>query len=321
MRRMRTAFALLLALLATCVGVEAAAQSWPLRPIRLVAPFTPAGGADVMSRIIVQALSEQLGQQVVVDNRGGAGGRIAMELVAKSPADGYTLILGNVSTFAILPASGIKLPFDPRRDFQPVSLLATSDYILTVSPTLPVHTVNDVLALARAKPGTLTFGSAGTVTGPHLCGELLKMYAKVDIVHVPYKGNGPAVVALMAGEITMLFGRGSVVAHLETGKLRGIATTGPTRSIPSLPTMAETLPGFDVTQWYGIFAPAGTPKDTIARLQKEIAVAIAKPKVAQTYMNAQVEPASSTPEQLAALVAAETAKYVKVVKAAGLKAE
>ena len=318
---MRTAFALLLALSTTCVGVEAAAQSWPLRPIRLVAPFTPSGGADVMSRIIVQALSEQLGQQVVVDNRGGAGGRIAMELVAKSPADGYTLILGNVSTFAILPASGIKLPFDPRRDFQPVSLLATSDYILTVSPTLPVHTVNDVLALARAKPGTLTFGSAGTVTGPHLCGELLKMYAKVDIVHVPYKGNGPAVVALIAGEITMLFGRGSVVAHLEAGKLRGIATTGPTRSIASLPTMAETLPGFDVTQWYGIFAPAGTPKDAVARLQKEIAAAIARPKVAQTYINAQVEPASSTPGELASLVAADTAKYVKVVKAAGLKAE
>src|SRR5688572_16007372 len=213
MRRMRTAFALLVALFTTCVGVAAAAQSWPLRPIRLVAPFTPSGGADVMSRIIAQALSEQLGQQVVVDNRGGAGGRIAMELVARSPADGYTLILGNVSTFAILPASGIKLPFDARRDFQPVSLLATSDYILTVSPTLPVRTVNDVLALARAKPGTLTFGSAGSVTGPHLCGELLKMYGKVDIVHVPYKGNGPAVVALMAGEITMLFGRGSVVAH------------------------------------------------------------------------------------------------------------
>ena len=274
-----------------------------------------------MSRIIAQALSEQLGQQVVVDNRGGAGGRIAMELVAKSPADGYTVILGNVSTFAILPASGIKVPFDPRRDFQPVSLLATSDYILTVSPTLPVRTVDDMLALARAKPGMLTFGSAGTVTGPHLCGELLKMYGKVDIVHVPYKGNGPAVVALLAGEITMLFGRGSVVAHLETGKLRGIATTGPTRSIPSLPTMAETLPGFDVTQWYGIFAPAGTPKDVVARLQKEIAAAIAKPKVAQTYINAQVEPASSTPGELAALVAAETAKYVKVVKAAGIKAE
>jgi tripartite-type tricarboxylate transporter receptor subunit TctC len=318
---MRTVFALLLALSTTCVGVGAAAQSWPLRPIRLVAPFTPSGGADVMSRIIAQALSEQLGQQVVVDNRGGAGGRIAMELVAKSPADGYTIILGNVSTFAILPASGIKVPFDPRRDFQPVSLLATSDYILTVSPTLPVRTVDDMLALARAKPGMLTFGSAGTVTGPHLCGELLKMYGKVDIVHVPYKGNGPAVVALLAGEITMLFGRGSVVAHLETGKLRGIATTGPTRSIASLPTMAETLPGFDVTQWYGIFAPAGTPKDVVARLQKEIAAAIAKPKVAQTYINAQVEPASSTPGELAALVAAETAKYVKVVKAAGIKAE
>jgi tripartite-type tricarboxylate transporter receptor subunit TctC len=184
-----------------------------------------------------------------------------------------------------------------------------------------VRTVNDVLALARAKPGALTFGSAGTVTGPHLSGELLKMYGKVDIVHVPYKGNGPAVVALMAGEITMLFGRGSVVPHLETGKLRGIATTGPTRSIPSLPTMAETLPGFDVTQWYGIFAPAGTPKSVVARIQKEIASAIATPKVAQIYMKAQVEPQSSTPEQLAALVATETAKYVKVVKAAGIKAE
>jgi tripartite-type tricarboxylate transporter receptor subunit TctC len=274
-----------------------------------------------MSRIIAQALSEQLGQQVVVDNRGGAGGRIAMDIVAKSPPDGYTLILGNVSTFAILPASGMKLPFDPRRDFQPISQLATSDYILTVSPALPVRTVSDVLALARAKPGTLTFGSAGTVTGPHLSGELMKLYGKVDIVHVPYKGNGPAAVAIMSGEITMLFGRGAVVPHIESGKLRGIATTGPTRSIPSLPTMAETLPGFDVTQWYGIFAPAGTPPNVVARLHKEIATAIAKPKVAQSYINAGVEPASSTPEQLGALVASETAKYVKVVKAAGIKAD
>ena len=194
---------LLWGILVSCVPLNATAQSYPTKPIRLVSPFPPSGGVDAVARIIAQALGDQLGQQVLVDNRGGAGGRIGMELVAKSPPDGYTLILGNVGPFAILPASGIKLPFDPRRDFQPVSLIATSDYILTVHPSLPARSVKDVIALARSKPGMMTYASSGNVTGPHLAGELLKLFGKVDIVHVPYKGNGPAALAMLTGEATM----------------------------------------------------------------------------------------------------------------------
>ncbi|HYH43602.1 MAG TPA: tripartite tricarboxylate transporter substrate binding protein [Burkholderiales bacterium] len=317
----RTISALFCGAITACAACNASAQTYPTKSIRLISPFPPSGGVDAVARIIAQALGDQLGQQVLVDNRGGAGGRIGMELVAKSPPDGYTLILGNVGPFAILPASGIKLPFDPRKDFQPVSLIATSDYILTVHPSLPARSVKDVIALARSKPGMMTYASSGNVTGPHLAGELLKLFGKVDIVHVPYKGNGPAALAMLTGEATMMFGRGSVMPHIDAGKLRGIATTGVKRTIPKLPTINESLPGFEVTQWYGILAPAGTPGEIVARLQKEVAVAVAKPKVAQSYRNLSIEPVGSTPEQFATLIASETATYAKVIKTAKITTE
>ncbi len=303
-----------------CCGVaEAVAQSYPAKPIRLVSPFPPAGGTDATARLAAQALGEQMGQQVIVDNRGGAGGRIGMEMVAKAQPDGYTLILGQAGPFAVLPASGVSLPFDTVRDFQPVSLLATQDYILTVHPTLAVRSVRELLALAKTKP--LIFASSGNISGPHLAGELLNMLGDVSILHVPYKGNGPAALALISGEAGIMFGRGSVVPHIATGKLRGIATTGATRSSPDMPTIAEALPGYEMTQWHGILAPAKTPADVIRRLNREIAVAIANPKVAQGFINLGVQPLAGTPQEFAALIKADTARYAKLIKAAKITVE
>jgi len=299
----------------------AAAQGYPAKPVRLVSPFPAGGGTDAIARLVAQALGEQMGQQVIVDNRGGAGGRIAMELVAKSPPDGYTLIMANVGPFAITPASGIPLRFDPVRDFQPVGLLATADYILTVHPSLPVRTVKDLLALARTRPGELNYASSGNISGPHLSGELLNLLGKVRIRHIPYKGNAPAAVALLSGEAAIMFGRGSVLPHIEAGKLRAIATTATKRSTPGLPTIAETLPGYEILQWYGILVPAATPRDVVTRLNKEIATALAKPKIAQSYAAAGVEPAPGTPEAFGALMKTETARYAKLIKAAGIKPE
>ena len=305
--------------IACCLIADAPAQSYPAKPIRLVSPFPPAGGTDATARLAAQSLSEQMGQQVIVDNRGGAGGRIGMDMVAKALPDGYTLVLGQAGLFAVLPASGVNLPFDAIKDFQPVSLLATQDYILTVHPSLPLRSVRELLALARTKP--LTFASSGNISGPHLAGEFLNMLGDVSILHIPYKGNGPAALALISGEAAIMFGRGSVVPHIATGKLRGIATTGATRSTPGLPTLAETLPGYEMTQWHAILAPAKTPADIIGRLNREIAVAIANPKVVQGFINLGTQPLASTPQELAALIRTDMARYAKLIKTAKINVE
>ena len=206
----------------------ASAQSFPSKPVRLISPYPPGGGTDATARIIAQALGDQMGQQVIVDSRGGASGRIGTELAAKSPADGYTLVLGNVAPLAILPGSGMKLTYDAAKDFQPVSLVATSDYILTVHPSLPARSVKELIALARSKPGALTYASSGNMGGPHLAGELINLLAKVNMLHIPYKGNGPAAVAILTGEAQMMFGSGPSVMCLplrspqgSTGRGRG----------------------------------------------------------------------------------------------------
>ena len=320
-RRIRSVWRLLIAVAPGLLAGGLSAQGYPTKPIRFVAPFPPSGGTDATARIVAQALAEQMGQQVLVDNRGGAGGRIGMEMVAKAPADGYTLILGNVGPFAILPASGAQLRFDPARDFQAVSLLATADYILTVHPSLPVRTVKDLIALARANPGSLTYASSGIITGPHLAGELLSALGKVKLVHVAYKGNAQSALALISGEVGLMFGRGSVVPHIATGKLRGIATTARKRTTPPLPTLAETLPGFEITQWYGVLVPAGTPREIVGRLNKEIAIAMAKPAIAQAYRNLGTEPGASSPDEFATLMRNETAHYAQLMKMANIKPE
>ena len=309
-------------LLAAVAAPGAWAQAYPSKPIKLISPYPPGGGTDAAARIIAQALGDQMGQQVVVDTRGGASGLIGTELAAKSAPDGYTIVMGNVAPLAILPASTPKLPYDPVRDFSPISLVALSDYVLTVHPSLPVKTPKELLALAKANPGKLTYASSGNLGAPHLAGELMNLLGKVQTVHIPYKGNGPAAIAVMSGESTMMFGTGpSVVPHAHSGKLRMLATTGPKRSLENLPAMNELLPGYDVTQWYGLLLPAGAPKDIVTRLNREIARAIANPKIAQLYANLGTQPISNSPDEFAAFIRAEKDKWGKVIKSANIKAD
>lgn len=297
-------------------------QAYPSKPIRLISPYPPGGGTDATARIIAQALSQHLGQQIVVDTRPGASGRIGTEIAAKSAPDGYTLVLGNVAPLAILPAAVAKLPYDPIRDFSPISLIALSDYVLTVHPSLPARSVKELLALAKSKPGELTYASSGSLGAPHLAGELINLTAKVKLLHVPYKGNGPAAIAVMTGESTMMFGSGpSVVPHFKSGKMRGLATTGRKRTLPELPTVSELLPGYEVTQWYGVLVPAGVPKDILDRLSREIVRAVADPKVAQLFTNLGTQPLSNTPEEFRAFIRAETDKWGKVIRAADIRAD
>jgi tripartite-type tricarboxylate transporter receptor subunit TctC len=300
----------------------AQAQTYPSKPVRLISPYPPGGGTDATARIIAQALGNQMGQQVIVESRGGASGRIGTEVAAKSAPDGYTLVVGNVAPLAILPGSGLKLPYDPLKDFQPISLINTSDYILTVHQTLPARSVKELLALARAKPAALTYASDGNLGGPHLAGELINLLAKVNIMHVPYKGNGPAAVATLTGEAQMMFGSGpAVVPHIEAGKLRALATTGPKRSMKDVPAMTELLPGFEVAQWWGILVPAAVPKEIVTRLHKEIVAAIANVKVSQALVKLGTQPVTNTPDEFAALIKSETVKYAKVIEAAKITPE
>jgi tripartite-type tricarboxylate transporter receptor subunit TctC len=312
----------LIALSALVLPVQAVhAQAYPAKAVRLISPFPPGGGTDAVARVIAGALSEQLGQQVVVDARGGASGRIGVELAAKSAPDGYTMVVGNVIPLAMLP-SAVNVSYDALRDFAPISLMALTDYTLTVHPSLPARTVKELLALARKRPGELTYASSGNFSGPHLSGELLNMLGKVKLLHVPYKGTGPAALAVMSGETTMMFGTGpSVVPHMKAGKLIGLATTGLKRSNPELPTFNEMLPGYEVTQWYGLLLPAGTPKDIVDRLHKETVRAIANPKVAQVLTNLGTQPVSNTPDEFRAFIKSEGEKWGKVIRSAGLKGE
>ena len=281
----------------------------------MISPYPPGGGTDASARIVAQALGEQMGQQVVVDSRGGASGRIGVELAAKAPPDGYTIVVGNVAPMAILPGAGAKLAYNVARDFQPLSLMATSDYVLTVHPSLPAKTIKELLALAKAKPGELTYASSGLLGGPHLGGELINLLANVKVVHIPYKGNGPAAIAIMTGEATMMFGSGpSVVPHVQTGKLRVLATTGPKRTMSHLPAMNELLPGYEVTQWYGLLAPAGVPRDIVDRLHREIVRAVANPKVSQLLTNLGTQPTTNTPDEFAAFIKSETEKWGRVIR-------
>lgn len=298
------------------------AQEYPSKPIRLVAPYPPGGGIDASARIIAHALTEQLGQQVVVDNRAGATGRIGTEIVAKSAADGYTLLLGSGAPNAVIPAVTSKLPYDAVRDFTPISLVGTTTYVLLVHPSLPVRSVKELIAVAKRNPGKLTYGSSGFLSNTHLAGELFKQLADVDMQHVTYKGTGPAMVSVLTGETAVTFGGGPAAApHVNANRLRALATTGLERVSPNVPTISETLRGYDVNQWYGIIAPAGTPREIIARLHKEIVRAIANPKIAQQFKSLDTNPITNAPEQFSAFIKSEIGKWAKVVKAAKIKTD
>ena len=303
----------------------AAAQGYPTKAIRMIVPFPPGGPNDILGRVVAQKLTEQLGQQVVIDNRGGAGGTIGAELAARAVPDGYTLLLGGTASLSINPGLHRKLPYDPLKDFAPVSLVGTAPSILVTHPSLPVKAVRDVIALARAKPGQLNFASAGIGTPPHLAGELFKSMAGVDMVHVPYKGGGPALVDLIAGQVNMYFsGISAALPLVKDGKLRGIAVTSAKRTalMPDTPTIAESgLPGYEVGNWYAIVAPAATPKAIVMRLNHEIVTALAVQDVKKRFVELAADPVGSTPEELLKYNRGEIAKWARVIKSAGIKPE
>jgi tripartite-type tricarboxylate transporter receptor subunit TctC len=301
----------------------ALAQSFPAKPIRLVVPFPPGGGTDFSARLLAQALAEGPGWQLIVENRPGATGRIGTELAAKAPPDGYTLLAATAGPNSILPGAGAKLPYDAIKDFAPITLIDSADYVLVVHPSLPVRTVRDMVALAKSKPGQITFASAGNLSVGHMAAELLKHHGKLDMTHVPYKGGGPAVIATMSGETSIYFGGTSIVQQAKAGKLRAIASTGTKRSkvFPDMPTVGETLPGYAIAQWVGILAPAGTPREIITAAHAAFVKVLKSPKVAEQFTQGGTELVASTPEELAVHVRTEIAKWQQVLKGAKVTLE
>lgn len=297
---------------------------YPARPVRLIIPFPPGGGTDTMARGIAPKLSEFLGQQVVPENRGGAGANIGAEIAAKSPPDGYTLMLATI-TNAIGATLYTKLNYDLVRDFAPITQLATTPHVLVVHPSVPVRTVKEFAALARSRPGQLSYSSSGSGSAAHLAGELFAGLTGTKMVHVPYKGGGPSMIALVGGEVSVCFATmPSAVGYVRSDRLRGIAVTTDRRSpsMPELPTIAETgVKGYEAGSWYGLSAPAGTPKDIIARLHAETLKVMSQPDVKDRLFKAGFEVVTSTPEQFAAFTRDEIQKWGKLVKATGLKAD
>jgi len=308
-------------LLAFCTA-GALAQSYPTRAIKLVVPSSPGGGTDIVARILGQKLSEQLGQQFVVENRAGAGTVIGNDAVAKSAPDGYTLLMG-LSTLAINPSMYAKLPYDAMRDFAPISQSVSACNILILHPSVPAKTVVELIALARAKPGSLTFGSAGMGTNPHLSGELFKSLARIDMVHVPFKGSGQSIISQVAGEIAANFPSvPTAMPYVKAGRLRGIGVTTLRRVevLPDVPSIAEAgLPGYEATQWFGLLAPAGTPRPIIDRLYQESSRALRSADMKERMTAEGLEVVGSTPEEFASYIRSETEKWTQVIKAAGIK--
>jgi len=298
------------------------AQEWPTKPVRLVIPFAPGGATDIIGRLVGQKLGDRLGQPVVVDNRPGAATTIGNAAVAKAAPDGYTLLFAP-TPFVITQALYPNLPYDADKEFAPVSLLAVSPFILVVNAALPVKNVAELIALARAKPGALTFCSAGSGSVPHLAGELFKLNARIDIVHVPYKGGGPAITDLIGGQVNMMFATPiEVMAHVNSGKLRVLATTSSKRlpSLPDVPTMQESgVPQFDVYAFFGVLAPAGTPKPVIDRVAGDLAQVMKDPDVLQRFAEQSAEPRVLGPEQFTAFLKSERSKWADVVKRSGAK--
>jgi len=317
---MRLALAFIL-----CLALDAAAQTYPAKPIRLIVPFPPGGSADILARAIGQKAGDGLGQSLIVENRPGAGTAIGAEALAKSPPDGYAIMIGTVSSHAINPALNPKLPFDPVRDFTPVSLVASIPFAMVVHPSVPAKTVQEFVALARAKPGTLNYSSAGSGTSNHLAGELLRSMTGIDIVHIPYKGSAPALNDLIAGQVSMMFDLVLTAApHVKSGAVRGLAVAGAQRSsvLPELPTVAESgIPGYEVSAWFGIFAPAGVPQPVVQRLNAEFVKALQQPDLRERLATQGADPLTSTPAEFSAYLRAEIDKWAKVVKAAGMKVD
>lgn len=305
-------------------GADSRAQGYPAKPIRLIVPYAVGGGVDTMARLVVPRLSEGLGQQVVIDNRGGAGGNIGFELAAKAAPNGYTVLMVG-ATFAINVSLYGKVNFDPLKDFTAVTLLAKSPNILAVHPSLPVKSVKELIALARSRPGQINYASGGSGSTPHLAAELFKTMAKINLVHVPYKSTSPALIALLSGEASLIMAPALVVLpHVATGKLRALAITSTTRSaaLPELPTIGESgLPGYEVVQWFGVLVPAGTPDTVVSRLSSELVKIIQLRGLSEQLDRQGSIPVGSTPQQFAAYLREEVQKWAKVVKQSGARVE
>jgi tripartite-type tricarboxylate transporter receptor subunit TctC len=297
---------------------------YPNKPVTIVVGFEPGGGTDTTARILQPVLGEQLGQQIVVENRAGAGGNIAVDHVAKAAPDGYTLVLANVGALAVNPHI-LKTPYDPLKDLAPISMAAEFANVLVVQPSLNVKTVGDFVKLAQSKPATVTYASSGIGGAGHLSGELLKRMANVDIVHVPYKGGGPAMQGFLGGQVDSFFATPiSSISQIRAGKAIAVATTGSKRAalMPDVPTIAESgYPGYEALNWYGFLAPRGVQKEVVERLNKEIVKALAHPQVVAALHKTGTEPKSSTPEEFAAYIKREYDTWGKVVKEAGIKAQ
>jgi tripartite-type tricarboxylate transporter receptor subunit TctC len=319
----RTLSLLSVACASVTLCLAAHAQDYPTKTIRLLNPLPAGGPTDILGRMIAQPVSEALGRQMVTDNRPGASGNIAAEMAAKAAPDGYTLFIAGVGNFAINVSLFRKLPYDPTRDFAPVALLATAPYIVAVHPSMPVATIKELIALAKSKPGALNFGAV-TGNGAHLAAELFKTAAGVNIVHIPYKGAVLATNDVISGFIQMTFASTpGVMPFVKTAKLRAIAITSAKRAstLPTLPTVGEVIPGFEATVWYGLVAPAGTPRAIIDRLNSEIAAAVKTPALRERLIAADYEPAVGSPEQFAAFMKLEIDKWGRAVKLSGARAE
>jgi tripartite-type tricarboxylate transporter receptor subunit TctC len=301
-------------------AAQSEAQSYPTKPIRMICPSAPGGTTDLSARLVAQNLTEAWGKQVVVDNRPGSGGGLGTELVARAAPDGYTLLLGTITSHAINPALNKHLNFDPIKDFSAVSLVVSSPQLLAVNPALPVRSVKDLIALAKAKPGQVNYGSAGTGNSSHLVVELFKIATGTNLVHVPYKGSGPAITGVVSNEVQMIItGVVALSPHLKSGRLRGVAVTSAKRvpAFPELPTFVESgIEKFDVSSWFGVFVPAHTPKSIIGKLNYQIRKMLEDREIQKRLTDSGAEPSSSTPEQFTAFVRSELARWDNVVKQA-----
>ena len=314
----------LVCLLLCAAALPAAAQDYPVKPVRVIIGFPPGAATDFVARLMAPKYTEAFKQQFIVDNRPGAGGVIGSDLAAKAAPDGYTLHLATIGSLVISPAIG-KVPYDPLRDFAPISQAVALQNIFIVHPTLPARSLKELIALAKGRPGKLNYASPGVGSGGHLAGELFKSMAKVDMVHVPYKGGGPAITDLVAGHIEIYVAViSTAVPQVKAGKARALAVTGTRRAaaLPDVPTVAETgLKGYEVTTWFGMVAPANTPRAILERLHKETVAILNLKDVRETLLDRGIDAAPSTPEQFAAHIRAETDKWTKVVRNAGIKAE
>ncbi len=299
------------------------AATFPAKPVRFIAPFPPGGSTDLLARLVAIKLTEAWGQQVTVENRGGAGGTIGVELAARAAPDGYTIVMGHVGTFGFNPTLYPKLPYDAIRDFAPITVLATVPNGMAVHPSLPVKTARDFVALAKAKPGELLYASGGSGSASHLAGEYFKLLTKIDMVHVPYKGTGPAMISMISGQTTMtITGMVALMPHVKSNRLKllGVATMKRLSIMPDIPTINESgVPGYDANQWYGVLTQAAVPRDIIAKLHADFVKVLARPDVKERLAADGAEPVANTPEQFAAHIKAEIARWAPVVKASGAK--